>query len=321
MTSTDSRPVGDGVLLVANAASGASVGRPDRLPDIRRRLPGARLRELGEASLDDIVAAALAEDTPPRVLAVLGGDGSVARAAHLARRHGMPLLVLPGGTFNHFARSAGLEDVDVALDAFEAARIVEVAVAEVAIDGGEPVTVLNAVSLGAYPEFLAERERRSSLGKWWGGVVALRRELRDAQPIRIDRGARHARVWSVFIGVGRNDPRRVATMQRARLDDPVVDARVHHARGSRLRAMASLAFGRRTVAVLHALRLMPPASDLERFVEEVFEIDVRPSGAPGMWVHDGELEQAPANGFRMRVRAVPEGLRIYAPPSGPATGA
>lgn len=309
------------MLVVANAASGASVGRPDRLPDIRRRLPGAQIRRLGDASLDEIVAAAMAEGHPPEVLAVLGGDGSVSRAAHLARRHGVPLLVLPGGTFNHFARSAGLDDVDVALDAYDSGRIVEVAVAEVAIDGAEPLTVLNAVSLGAYPEFLAERERRSSLGKWWGGVVALRRELRGAQPIGIGRGARRARVWSVFVGVGRNDPRRIATMQRARLDDPVVDARVHHARGSRLRAMASLAFGRRTVAVLHALRLMPPASDLERFVEETFEIDVRPEGAPSVWVHDGELEQAPAGGFRMRVSAVPAGLRIYAPPSGPATGA
>ncbi len=44
---------------------------------------------------------AMAEEEPPRVLAILGGDGSVSRAAHLARRHDLTLLVLPNGTFNH----------------------------------------------------------------------------------------------------------------------------------------------------------------------------------------------------------------------------
>ncbi|TFV84256.1 hypothetical protein E4V99_04095 [Microbacterium sp. dk485] len=308
------RPDGRGLVLLANSSAGQSVARLDPLPGIRRRLPAARVVELGpDDTLDDAVAEAMAGDDPAAVLGVLGGDGSVSRMAHLARRHDVPLLVLPGGTFNHFARAAGLDDVDTALAAFVDGRIRTVAVAEVSADDGEPVTVLNAVSLGAYPQFLSERTRRGNLGKWLGGVVATWRALRGARPLGIVHDGRRASVWSVFVSVGRNDPDRHAMMQRARLTDPVLDVRIHHARGSRVRAMASLAFGRRTIAVLRALRLMPPSSDLERFVEAEWDIDVRPGDAPAVYVHDGELEEADPAGFTLRVRAVPDALRVYAP--------
>ena len=35
-------------------------------------------------------------------LGACGGDGTVAAAATVAIAHGKPLLVLPGGTYNHF---------------------------------------------------------------------------------------------------------------------------------------------------------------------------------------------------------------------------
>ncbi|WP_405371979.1 MULTISPECIES: diacylglycerol/lipid kinase family protein [unclassified Microbacterium] len=318
---TENTAAGSEVFVVANSRSGASLGRPDRVPDVRRRLPGATVHQLAEdETLDDAVAAAMAADSPPTVLGILGGDGSVSRAAHLARAHDVTLLVLPNGTFNHFARSAGIDDVEAGLSAYIDGKIRTVAVAEVAVDDDEPLTVLNAVSLGAYPELLAERERRSSLGKWWGGAVAAWRELHGAHRVGVVRGGRRATVWSVFIGVGRNDPGRVATMQRATLGDAVLDVRLHHARGTRARAVASLAFGRRSVAVLRALRLMPPASDIERIVEGDFEIAVQPGGAPDLWVHDGELEELRVDGFRLRVRAVPDGLRVYVPRADAARG-
>ncbi|WP_223878264.1 diacylglycerol/lipid kinase family protein [Microbacterium radiodurans] len=305
-------PTGRGLLLLHNPRSGTSVVRADPMPEIRRRLPDAAIAELGDRSIDEVVTAALGDDDPPAVLGILGGDGSVSRVAHLARGHGLPLLVLPGGTFNHFARAAGLETVTDALDAFAAGTSRAVAVAELRIDDGEPITVLNAASVGAYPELLAQREKRTSLGKWWGGAVAAWRELHDAHRITVVRGGRRAVAWSVFVGVGVDDPRRIARMQRAGLDDPTLDARLHHARGTRLRAVTSLAFGRRTIAVLRALRLMPPASDLERILVDDIDLTVRTGEAPAVYVHDGELEEAPADEFRIRMRAVPEGLRVFA---------
>lgn len=306
-------PDGRGLAVVVNSRSGQAVVRPDPLPVVRRAVPAARILEPGEdESLDDVVAGLIGADEPPRALGILGGDGSVSRMAHLARRHDLPLLVLAGGTFNHFARAAGLGEIETALAAFAAGSTRRVAVAEVTVDEGTPITVLDAVSLGAYPQFLAERSRRAGLGKWLGGVVAIWRELHAASPVTIARAGRRARVWSVFVGVGRGDPDRHAMMQRSGLDEAVLDVRVHHARGSRVRAMASLAFGRRTLAVLRALRLVPPASEFERTVESEWSITVGPDDAPDVFVHDGELEHVERDGFTLSIRAVPEALRIYA---------
>ena len=117
------------------------------------------------------------------------------------------------------------------------------------------MTVLNAASIGTYPQVIAEREdRMDDFGKWLGGVVATWRALREATPVTIERNGRRARVWSVFVSVGRNTPDQVATMQRQTIDDAVLDIRLHHARGSRLRAVASLAFGRKSTAFLRAVR-------------------------------------------------------------------
>ncbi len=303
---------GRGVLVITNSRAGTSVVRPDPLPEIRRRLSEARIESLGESSMDDIVASAMSAADAPTVLAVLGGDGSVSRAAHLARRHDLTLLVLPGGTFNHFARAAGVDTVEAALDAYDAGSVRSVVVAEAVIDDGDPVTVLNAVSLGAYPELLAEREKRTSLGKWWGGAIAAWREIHGAHRITIVRDGRRAVVWSVFAGIGRGDPRRIAMMRRASLDEAVLDVRLHHARGTRLRAVTSLAFGRRTLAVMRALRLMPPASDLERAVVSEIELTVRPGEATPVLAHDGELAETPTGDYRLRLRAIPDGLRVYA---------
>ena len=307
---------GRGVFIVRNPQSGAAVIRTDPAADLAERLPEAVVQELAEGEdLGAAVVAAMEADAAPAVLGVYGGDGSVSRMADLARRYGRPLLVMPGGTFNHFARSAGLTDVETAIDALQAEATVEVSALEVTADGGSPILALNAVSVGAYPELIDERERhRPRLGTWLGGIVAAWHALRDAEPLVIVRDGRRARVWSVFVGVGRNDPLRVATMQRERLEEAVLDVRIHHARGTRLRAVASLAFGKRTAAVLRTLRLMPPRSDVERLVVGEFELTVRPGqGHPSVFVHDGELEERPGTEFTLRCVAIPRAVTVFVP--------
>lgn len=306
---------GRGLLIIRNARSGTAVVHADPAPILAERLPAAVVREIGEGEdIADVVAEAMAHDAP-EMLGVYGGDGSVSRMAALAARFERPLLVLPGGTFNHFARSAGLDDVDAALDAFDTGRTVDVSAISGSADDGEPFLALNAVSVGAYPELVEEREDlRPRWGKWLGGIVAAWRTMREAEPITIVRDGRRARVWSVFVGIGRNDPERVATMQREELETALLDVRIHHARGSRLRAVASLAFGRRTAAVLRALRLMPPREDVERLLVSEFEIAVRPGrGRPAVYVHDGELVELDATEFALRCRAVAGAVRVFVP--------
>lgn len=311
---------GRSVLIVRNAASGTAVIRSDPATTFAARLPEAPVREIAEGEdLADVVAAAMESDAPA-VLGIYGGDGSVSRMADLARRYERPLLAMPGGTFNHFVRALGIDDVGIALDAFEDGSTVSVGVVEAIADDDEPRTVLNVVSVGAYPALIEERQRRSNLGKWLGGVAATWAALRSTEPLTIVLDGRRARVWSVFVSAGRNDPDRVATMQRQEADAAILDVRVHHARGSRVRALAALSFGKRTAALLRAVRLFPRDADIERLLVRELDLRVAPApGRPSVFVHDGELEERAPAGFRLRCRVVPDALRVFAPPAAPGS--
>ena len=313
--STDGRDV----LVIANPDSGASVDRPDAAEYLAEHLPRARVHALCETDdLELLVRDALASATPPHVLGVSGGDGTVSAVAHVARLVVLPLLVLPGGTFNHFARAAGIESFDDAVDALATGTGVRVDVAEIRVDEGSPVTVLNVASIGVYPDFVATRERlQARLDKWVAGVVAAVLVVRRADPVDVVVNGRRYRIWSLFVGVNRNHPEIVAPLQRSRLDDGLLDVRVLHG-GSRLRAAASLAFGRRTSAVLRRLHLLGRQA-VDAFTAESVTAVVRPAGGqPAGFAHDGEVSLdvpagEPDGGFTSTVRVIPGGLDVYSP--------
>ena len=52
---------------------------------------------------------AAVEEGGAESLAVAGGDGSVAAVAGVAMECDLPLVVVPTGTLNHFARDLGLD--------------------------------------------------------------------------------------------------------------------------------------------------------------------------------------------------------------------
>jgi len=315
-------PDGDGVFIVVNPSSGTSVVPADPKRTIAERLPLAELHELGDdESPGEVLRAALDRADPPHILGVCGGDGTVAAAAHVAREAGVPLLVVPGGTFNHFARTAGASSADLAVDALQRGEGVRVDVGELEFDGHPPLTVLNTASVGVYPDFVIERERRQSrLGKWIAAVLAAGRVLRRSQPVSVELDGRHVEVWTLYVGVGENDPGIVAPLQRRRLDDGVLDVRVLRA-GSRPRAAASLAFGRRTSALFRRLRLLPDRVDA--FSTDALEVIVHPRrGQPPGFAHDGEVSveeparaaaARPAPGYRTQLRVVPAALDVYRP--------
>jgi diacylglycerol kinase family enzyme len=106
-----------GVLIMNPKSGGGKVGRFGLVD---------RCRELGVEPIvlqpgDDLVQ--LAEDAIARgadVIGMAGGDGSQALVATVASGHGIPHVVVPAGTRNHFALDLGLDRNDVvgALDAF-----------------------------------------------------------------------------------------------------------------------------------------------------------------------------------------------------------
>jgi diacylglycerol kinase family enzyme len=109
---------------------------------------------------DDLVQ--LAEDAVARgtdVIGMAGGDGSQALVADVARRHGIPLVVIPAGTRNHFALDLGLdrEDVVGALDAFGEA--VERTIDLATVNGR---VFVNNASLGIYARIVQSPEYRDA---------------------------------------------------------------------------------------------------------------------------------------------------------------
>src|SRR5690554_995319 len=192
---------GAGALIVVNPSSGTSTLAPDPRPVIESRLPAARLHELREGEdLAEVVRGAVAS-ARPQVLGVCGGDGTVSAVAQLAREFDLPLLVIPGGTFNHFAGTAGIASPAAAIDAAQSGDGVRADVAELTIDGQAPMTVLNAASVGIYPDFVKRRSaREEKLGKWVAGLIAAVRVLRREKPVDGTVAARALRGRSPFVG-------------------------------------------------------------------------------------------------------------------------
>ncbi len=109
---------------------------------------------------DDLVQ--LAEDAVVRgtdVIGMAGGDGSQALVADVARRHDIPLVVIPAGTRNHFALDLGLDRDDVvgALDAFGEA--VERTIDLATVNGR---VFVNNASLGIYARIVQSPEYRDA---------------------------------------------------------------------------------------------------------------------------------------------------------------
>ena len=105
---------------------------------------------------------ALAEDAVERgadVIGMAGGDGSQALVASVASRHGIPMVVVPAGTRNHFALDLGIdrEDVVGALDAYDDGIDRRIDLAEV---NGR--VFVNNSSMGLYAKVVQSAEYRDA---------------------------------------------------------------------------------------------------------------------------------------------------------------
>src|SRR5690606_7004847 len=108
-----------------------------------------------------------------RALAVAGGDGTVAAVASVAADNKLPLVLIPAGTLNHFARDVGVQSVRDADDATEAGTAVGVDLGEVTAFSDEGVNrrwFINTASIGGYPEMVRLREvLEKRYPKWLSG--------------------------------------------------------------------------------------------------------------------------------------------------------
>ncbi|HET9254366.1 MAG TPA: phosphatase PAP2 family protein [Pseudonocardiaceae bacterium] len=245
-------PDGAGLVLVANQRSGDP--RYDPASEISEALPAATVlrAEDGRDLYDQLEAALEASRGAARAVGVAGGDGTVAAAVAIAGQHGLPLVVVPTGTLNHFARDVGVYDLQEAVDATQAGEAVAVNVAAVDIhnknkDGRSDTRYfLNTASLGGYSDLVRLREKwERKWGKWPAFTAALIMALRHAAPIRVRLDGIEQQLWILFVGNGPYYPRGMVPAWRPQLDSGLLDIRYLRAdrRFSRIRAVIALALG------------------------------------------------------------------------------
>ncbi|MCB0950369.1 MAG: phosphatase PAP2 family protein [Mycobacterium sp.] len=286
---TAARPKGAGVTLVVNPASGGGTGARV-LDEVREALPDAKIVELTEH--DDVAEVLRSAATEAEVLAIGGGDGTVAAAAAVAIDVGVPLAVFPAGTFNHFAKDIGCDTTAKAVAAIQRGTVSCVDI----VCLNEKQMVVNTASIGAYPYFVQTREKlEHRIGKPLAGIYAMFRTLRRDEPVRIAYDNHTLQTSLFFLGNSIYLPSGFAPSRRTRMDDGLIDIRILETgrRLSRLRILGSLALGR--------LERSPLYHEL-RVPEFTFEsVD-----GPADLALDGEVgtELIKAS-FRVRYRALP----------------
>lgn len=211
------RPSGAGVVIVVNGGSGTADDAV--VSELRAELPEAEIIETGPD--DDVLAILRDAAARSEVLGVAGGDGTVNCAATAAMGADVPLLVVPAGTFNHFAKDLELETIADSVDAVRAGSAVRIDVGEA---NGE--LFLNTASLGSYPEFVAERERwEKRLGKPLAAAVAMMRVLHSCPPLQAEVDGTPRRIVLFFVGSNAYRPRGFVPRWRPALDSGVLDVR------------------------------------------------------------------------------------------------
>ena len=237
---SQARPDGAGVVLVINPSSGEGTGA--RVVDeVRAKLPKAEIRELkpGDEPIEILRGVAAGAE----VLAVGGGDGTVATAAGVAIETGLPLAVFPAGSFNHFARDIGCNTVDKTAAAIRQGSVARVDV----VCLNEDQLVLNTASIGAYPAFVQQREKlEKRIGKPLAGFYAMLHTLRNGTPVRIRYDDKTLLTSLFFLGNSLYLPRGFAPARRVRMDDGLIDVRILEAGRplARVRILTALALGR-----------------------------------------------------------------------------
>jgi len=283
---------GEGIVVVVNPSAGGG-SAADAVEQLTEILPAVKVVEVADGSELEPVLAKEAETA--RAIGVAGGDGSINVGASVAAEHGIPLLVVPGGTLNHFALAVGVESASDAAQAVRAGQVVEV---DRALIAGK--TFVNTASIGSYVELVDAREQlEDRIGKWPAVVVALWRLLRRATPVEIEIDGRPLRTWMVFIGNCRYHPHGFAPSWRECLHDGLLDVRT-------VRAGHPLARTRLVLAVLTGR--LGRCGVYEEY--RVRQMKVRSLQGPLRLARDGETFDGPE---AFTVEKATEPLRVYVP--------
>lgn len=132
-----------------------------------------------------------------RIIAVIGGDGTISSVAGMVAGTDATLLPLPGGTLNHFTKDLGVnQDIDLALKQAAKSKSTRVDVARV-----NGTVFINNSSIGLYPFAVQVRSHfEDKLGKWPAALIGSARALLRYRLYEVTIGAKTIKTPFIFIG-------------------------------------------------------------------------------------------------------------------------
>jgi diacylglycerol kinase family enzyme len=186
------------VVIVYNSRAGSALA-PDEL---ERRFSKQGFTVEALIAFSDTIATDLKPYIKKdAIIAVMGGDGTLSRAARILANTGAIFAPIPGGTLNHFTKDLGIsQDIDQAIKDLKTAK-------PHAIDAGSvnDIVFINNSSIGLYPSSLETRQalRTSKLSKWPAAILGSLRALSQYHTyhVKIDGEA----MTTPFVFVGNND--------------------------------------------------------------------------------------------------------------------
>ncbi len=286
---TPAAPAGEGLVLLVNTSAGTASSRLASW--LAAELPKATVMETDAGQ--DLAAQLRQAAAGAQILGVAGGDGTIRTASAIALETGLPLLVIPAGTLNHFAADLGLRS---ARDAVAALRAREAMLVDVGVAAGRPF--VNTSSTGVYVDLVHARQQlEGRLGKRLAEVVGLIQVLRRSRPHELILDGRHRRLWLYFAGNCRYEPQGTAPAYRPDLADGCLDVRVVEAGPlARSRLVAAVATG--TLGRCRVYRTWQAGS-----------VDVRAVDGQPIWLSvDGEVATAESGFTQGKHR---HGLLVY----------
>ena len=170
---------------------------------------------------DDVSELAGAADAP---LGVAGGDGSIGAVADVAIERDVPMVVVPFGTRNHFARDLGLEPDDP----LEALRAFSGTERQVDVGRVNDRLFLNNVSLGLYARLVHRRESHRRRREAFARLRALAKLLRHPGPLGVTIDGRPVEARVVLVANNHYNLDLFSVGERERLDEGLLHLNVAH---------------------------------------------------------------------------------------------
>jgi diacylglycerol kinase family enzyme len=247
-----------------------AAGNADEVDAALRKAGGFDVRAVAPGQVTQAVQAAIDEGATR--VAAIGGDGTISAAAAAVVRTEVELVVIPGGTFNHFARDYGIPlELDAACAAAQSPRIRRVDVAWV---NGR--LFLNTSSVGVYANFVRVRDRlEPRFGYWLASAFSMVRTLSRVRPFRLwfesDVLHRPYETPLAFIGVGERELKLPLLGRRTDAGKPALHVLI--VRGRRRARLVALAFA----AAARGTRALSRTPHLDSFLVEHCTIEQRHS--------------------------------------------